>query len=70
MDFLFAADRPRRSEFSEETVKRGRELLRELVASETFGNLQKLSDMRRIDVSVYPFKLTRFNSHRSHFFRQ
>lgn len=43
----------RRSEFNEGTVKRGIELLQELVASETFSNLQTLSDMRRTNVSVF-----------------
>jgi hypothetical protein len=39
----------RRSDFSEETtVKKGIELLQDLVATETFNNLQKLSNMRRL----------------------
>jgi hypothetical protein len=39
----------RRSDFSEETtVKKGVELLQDLVATETFNNLQKLSNMRRL----------------------
>ena len=39
----------RRSDFSEETtVKKGEELLQDLVATETFNNLQKLSNMRRL----------------------
>ena len=41
--------RHRRSDFSEETtVKKGVELLQDLVATETFNNLQKLSNMRRL----------------------
>jgi hypothetical protein len=35
----------RRSDFS---VKKGAELLQDLVATETFNNLQKLSNMRRL----------------------
>ena len=39
----------RRSDFSEETtVKKGVDLLQDLVATETFNNLQKLSNMRRL----------------------
>ena len=39
----------RRSDFSEEiTVKKGVELQQDLVATETFNNLQKLSNMRRL----------------------
>ena len=60
----------RRSELSKETVERWTELLREVVASETFGNLQNLSYMRRTYVRIKLFKLTRFNSNRDYFFRQ
>ena len=39
----------RRSDFSEETtVKKGVELLQDLVETKTFNNLQKLSNMRRL----------------------
>ena len=39
----------RRSDFSEQTtVKKGVELPQDLVATETFNNLQKLSNMRRL----------------------
>jgi hypothetical protein len=39
----------RRSDFSDETtVKKGVELLQDLVAIETFNNLQNLSNMRRL----------------------
>jgi hypothetical protein len=39
----------RRSDFSEDiTVKKGVELQQDLVATETFNNFQKLSNMRRL----------------------
>jgi hypothetical protein len=39
----------RRSDFSEETtVKKGGELLQDLVSTGTFNNLLKLSNMRRL----------------------
>ena len=44
----------RRSDFRDEsTVKQGIKLLQDLVASETFNNLEKLSDMRRANVSIF-----------------
>jgi hypothetical protein len=43
----------RRSDFGEETIKKGVELLQDLVATETFNNLKKLSNMRRASVSAF-----------------
>jgi hypothetical protein len=49
MNYLHYRSLHRRSDFSEETtVKKGVELLQNLVATETFNNLQKLSNMRRL----------------------